>query len=360
MEIMKTLNYISLCILLVLSGCITDIDFEVPGTVQNAIVIQAKVIKGNPSVVDVQVVNAFDFTGQSPTISVAEAVLENITSGQRLSLPTTNFNARGAMIFDGDPDMSINFTDEYTLTVRSASGGVFTSSPERLFDVPSADSLTYEIVEIETETIKGVKTFDDVLQYKINTSTVNSQNELTRLRWSFSHIYSMTDEPPRFRNTPPKVCYISDNLGAATEVNYNPEELGVSSLSNFDLIQTAITANYTEGSYFQAIQQSLSLGAYEYFREIQELISREGGVFDPPAGQIRTNFQRSEDTASDVFGYFYLASQDTVRVFIEPEDIGVGLPRVCDSTGPNGRALDICNNCLSANNSTTVKPSWWQ
>lgn len=346
--------------LLVASGCITDIDFEVPGTVQDAIVIQGKVIKGDPSIVDIQVVNAFDFTGQSPTIFVSEAILENITLGQSISLPTTDFNARGALIPEGDPNMSINFTDEYSLTVRSAKGDVFVSTPERLFAVPFADSLSYDITRIETETIKGVKTFDDVLQYKLYTPTVNSENELTRLRWSFSHIYSMVDQPPRFRNTPPKTCYITDNLGAAAEVNYDPIELGVSTLNGFDLIQATITANYSEGSYFEAVQQSLSLGAFEYFNEIQELITRDGGVFDPPAGQIRTNFQRQDDTSTDVFGYFYLTVQDTVRIFVEPEDIGVSLPKVCDATGPNGRALDICNDCLSARNSTAIKPSWWQ
>ena len=100
--------------------------------------------------------------------------------------------------------------------------------------------------------------------------------------------------------------------------------------------------------------------AFKHINEIQELITRDGGVFDPPAGQIRTNFQRQDDTSTDVFGYFYLTVQDTVRIFVEPEDIGVSLPKVCDATGPNGRALDICNDCLSARNSTAIKPAWWQ
>ncbi len=360
MEIMREIKYLGLFTFLILSSCISDIDFDVPGTVQDAIVIQAKVIKGDPSIVDVQVVNAFDFTGQSPTIRVSEAILENITSGQSISLEVTDFNARGAAISEGDPDMSINFTDEYSLTVKSANGHVFTSTPERLYQVPAPDSLTYSKDRIETVTTKGLKSFDDVINYKIHTPTRNMLGELSRLRWSFSHVYSVTDSPINNR-TDPKICYVTDRLGAAAEINYDANILGTDKISNFDLIQPGLTKTYAEGSYFEVIQQSLSEGAYEYFNEIQELITRSGGVFDPPAGQIKTNFERMSDSSTDVFGYFYMTAQDTIRVFVDPSGLGP-LSAICPpvSNRPTACPLAICCDCLDAKNSTTTKPVWWQ
>jgi len=126
-------------------------------------------------------------------------------------------------------------------------------------------------------------------------------------------------------------------------------------LEDFVLTEVAISKNYTEGSYFQVVQQSLSAGALEYFSEVDMLISREGGIFDPPAGQILTNFERSSTSASEVFGYFYLTETDTIRVFVNPDNLNVGAT-VCEC---KRGFFDICDDCPNSLSGTVIKPDWW-
>lgn len=348
------------------SSCISDIEFEVPGTVQNAVAIQAKVVKGTPNIINVEVQNAVDFTGLSAAIRVRDVILTNLSSGQRIEIPNNGSNSYLLEIEEDSPEMSINYNDEYSLQVTTFDGAILETTGEKLLAVPKPESLSFELVEVEDGAPRGARDITEGLRFYLNTPTRNQFGALTSMRWSFEHTYIATDFPLN-PNIERKACFISENLGATTEVSYNPKILGEERLNQFELFDQNITPAHGEGNYFTAIQHSLSDGAFEYFNQINDLISRDGSIFDPPAGIIETNFKNTSEVEQQVFGYFYLTEIDTVRVFINPDAVGNPRPFCTpippsDSDTPNVPDLSIrqiCADCLDVNRSTLNKPSWW-
>jgi len=341
------------------SACISDIDFDVPGRVQNAVAIQAKIVKGTPNVVFVEVQNAVDFTGLSAAIRARDVFLTNISSGQRIEIPNNGSNSYELELPDGNPDLSINYDDEYSLQVTTFDGAVFESSPERLVPVPEPESISFEYVELVGEARLGITDITEALRFYINTPTRNQFNDLTSMRWQFEHTFKATDSPPN-PNLMGKTCFITENLGAISEVNYNPSILGEEQLTRFELIDVTITSAHAEGNYFTAIQHSLSDEAFTYFNQINELLSRDGSIFDAPAGIIETNFTNISDVEQQVFGYFYMTELDTIRVFVDPE-LALNPARACPPPPTPGRptTIEICFDCLDVDRSTITQPSWW-
>ena len=68
---------------LLLTTCRETIDFETPNTIKNAIFIDGKITKGNPSTVLVKIGQVFDFA-TNPSLLLAESVQIIDESGQAL------------------------------------------------------------------------------------------------------------------------------------------------------------------------------------------------------------------------------------------------------------------------------------
>jgi len=112
---------------------------------------------------------------------------------------------------------------------------------------------------------------------------------------------------------------------------------------------------FSEGYYATIYQQSISDAAFEYWSRTNQLINRNGSIFEAPSGKISTNLYNVDNAKDEVFGFFFATESNFRRIYISPEK--AGYPRShCPPIG--GHSL-LCDNCLCWPNSTAIKPDWW-
>ncbi len=360
---MRKYIYLTFITALVLVGCIDEIDFESPRNIQDAISIQAKLTHGpQASLLEVEVIRVFDFTGVPQNINVREVRLINLSSEQFLIADGAGVNKYTIDIPDSSPEMNINYEDEYAVRVEALNGDIFESAPEKLIPSPGPLTVDHSIVQQREVDLFGDFVFVDRLQYDVSGSTVNPMTtDLTRMRWTFEQAYQLTDEPES-ASIPSKTCYAIRNQGANIESVKDPNERGESMLTREPVIDVVISDVYSEGNYLLIYQQTLSETAFEYFDQIRQVINLEGSLFDAPAGKITTNFKSTNDGNNEVFGFFYMTEIDTLRHFVSPDFLGNPTrrcPPVFSSPPPRPCFIESCCDCLLEENSTTEKPVWW-
>jgi hypothetical protein len=346
-------------VLTLLGACISDLDYESSGEVQDAISIQAKLVKGNPSIISVEVKRVFDFTGVTTNIKVQSVTLFD-EDDNYLDIPNTGIAEYELVIPENDPDFSVDYLRNYNLEVVTLDGKRFRSSPEPLIPVAKADGLDLTLINVqEPNALNELEPVPHV-EISVNTPvTFSPDGSRSRFRWSFQETYRLTDAPED-NMIEPKTCYLTQSLGSTEEASYDPNERGEDYISSLPLFQRRVSDVHSEGNYMTVVQHSLSEPAYQYFDQIGQLLERSGSLFSTPAGRIVTNFSNTENPDDEVFGYFYATEIDTIRVYIAPDAVGSPPPR-CPPTFETMRAcpLEECCDCLDVDNSTTIKPSWW-
>lgn len=351
-----------LLLLLVATACLEEIDLEVPADLENAIVIEGTLIKGNPSVVEVKTSRLFTFSAASRTrVNLLSLTLYD-TEGNSIDIPERNI---GDYRLELGPEAAVQIEEGKGYYIRAATfdGRVIESAPDSILPVPEATSLQ---VNDATRPIDfGNGGIQDVpfFEFRINTPlVVPGQQQGSRLLWRSERSYRQTDSP--LDGVMPKTCYITQT----TEVDNIP--LADATLTNTDMVenlQVYATAKETfffaEGYYLTVYQQSLTEAAFEYWRQVKELINRTGSLFEPPAGQLFSNLKNIEDPTDDsVIGIFYATQQDTIRVYVSPERAG-NVRTLCPPQGPSPPRpcpLEACCDCLTVQGSEAEQPDFWE
>ncbi|RLD21530.1 MAG: hypothetical protein DRI69_03810 [Bacteroidetes bacterium] len=343
------LNFIGIVLAGALVGtlsCLDVIHFPAPAGVEEALVFQGTILKGNPSVVRVQVNQLFDFTAASLLpVCVKVMELEDV-EGNTVRLPEVRKGLYEMEFQTGSQSVEIVFGNSYRLHTITHDGREYMTSFEPLHDVPKPDSIVLDTIEIDVINSLGELAKKKKFLFSINTPIiVLGQAEKSYLKWDIERTYKLTDSRQ-------KVCYITEYVvGTALKV-LNGSAVSMDHIEEFPLHQSSIIFPYAEGLYMSIYQQSLSAGAYEYWDQIVQLVVRTGNMFEPRVGTVVTNFRNVNDPNEQVFGYFYATTADTIRIYISPEDANFPKP-FCPIES------DICANCLSTPRSTLTKPDYW-
>ena len=342
-------------------SCLDPIDLEVPAKERETLVIQAKLSKGEPSVVEAVINRLFDFTASSRMPVTVRSVELIDDEGNKVELEATSTIDYIAVITDNDPRMSIDYGRSYQIRVATFDNRVFISDLEPLLPTPVPDRLTFTR---GTTLNDSTLIEEDIVRVFVSTGL---RPELTpdtksRLRWEVEIAYEADDAP--LDGTEPKTCWIT-TLAELTDIKtVDGEELADESINDFLIAEIPIGPNFAKGVYINVYQESLTESALVYWKQVGQLVERSGNMFESPVGKLTTNFANANDgVADEIFGYFYATDQEVVRVYIDPSDVGNPTP-TCPWTGEvaPGRGCtipQICCDCAVLPNSTTVKPSYW-
>lgn len=351
--------------LFLITGCLEQIDLKVDPEFQDNIVIQGSLIQGTPSVVNVRVTKLFDFTSNGREAVTVRYVRLSDSEGNEVELEL------GGEVGDyqltipaNDPRMTIAAGNEYQIEVATFDGRVFQSEPETLIPVPAAQELTARRTTVESIRDDGTIDEDEFIEFLITTPTDNGVEEPTFLRWVTERTFRTTDEGLTEPPSDPKTCYVTES----TLVNNVPSASGqrfAGQINDLAILQERLDARFAEGYYISVFQQSLTRGAFNYWSGVGQLINREGTIFEPPVGKLVSNMQNIENPEDEVFGYFYAAQQDTIRLYVSPEFAdtpSVRCPVIFQTVDPNFdycESVPLCCNCLSADRSQLERPEFW-
>ena len=344
-------------------SCLDQIDLPAPPGVEDALVIQGSIIKSTPSVIFVLVSELFDFTSNTlkpVNVRLVEVMDEN---GVILKIPEAGLGRYRIEIPDGSPDFSVEFGKSYQLHVVTRDGREYFTNYEPLYELPVPDSLSMEVFEATVVAADGSLSTKDKVRVQVYTSTdIPGMEDRARLKWDVERTYRVTDSPPGLFD-PIKVCYLTENVVGANLQVVDGNDRTTDRVDEFTVYESTITSAFGEGMYVNVYQQSISAGAFEYWRQVKLLIERSGNMFEPPAGRISTNLTNPNDPDDDIFGYFYCYTQDTIRLYIDPEDV-MSPPPSCPPPGgvlneAGDCAVAVCCDCLSHLRSTLAKPEYW-
>jgi len=350
MKFRKLFVAVSFSILFV--SCVDEINFEVPNDFSDSIVIQGRVVKGDPSFIEVDVSRLFDFSPESrQSLSVDEVIIMD-EAGNQMEL-TTLIPGSYVQILDEASPIQAEVGKSYSIRVRTFDGRTFESSPDMMMPNQAPDRLNLSMV---TERV-------------INNA--GSEEEEPR----FTDAGFISNDPADLAllvfPVMGTVCYLTEKANTEDIFVLGTEDLSTRQFRDVELSKLPITAQLVEGYYFEVRQFSLSSDAIQYWNAIDILSEREGSVFDRPVGQVPTNLTGS-NPSDNIFGYFFATEEQIIRTRVD-ESFSEGLQRTCYIVGGGSETINLCFNapngtctcapccdCLASENSTTERPSFWE
>ena len=131
--------------------CIDAIDFAQPATIQNAISIQGKLTKGNPSRVEVQISEVFNFSGVPRLIDALSVALID-DSGNEVALAS---KIQGVYNLDlaANLPVKVAYGTGYQIRVVLNNGEIYESVFDTLYPVTTPTELSVlKTQEVKTNT----------------------------------------------------------------------------------------------------------------------------------------------------------------------------------------------------------------
>lgn len=361
MMIFKYTIRISLLLGLLAMSCVDPIDFQVPAGLSDSIVIQGRVVKGDPSFVEVDVSRLFDFSVESRRpVSVKTVVLTDDNSNEMIletRVPGSYFQ-----VLNESTPIQAEVGKGYKLRVETLDNRIFESTIDIMPTNRKPKDLKLAIAPVRAVDNLGNTTEVNKIKLSLDTE-VNIETD-GGVYWEISNTYKVTDQGISDPENVIKTCYVEDNVNVNEIYVLDPTQLRDGNISDYELTFASIDRRYGEGLYFIVKQYSLSQGAFRYWNGINILSERSGNIFDGPAGEIESNFTNINDPESVAFGYFFATQEEIIRQRADlPELEGVAnicpSEKACFAPGGDSCICGLCCDCLLDPNSTTVKPSYW-
>jgi len=343
-------------IVLNLCACVDEIELSAPDQPDSGILVQGRFLNGNPGIVTANVFELYTLSNNLPRAIAGATVVLGDDEGHEVEL-LSNYDGNYYLALDPhNPDFPIQTGRKYQLSVTMPNGQIYQSAWEVLLPVPPIDSVHVEWIEREELDNMGRLVSVPYTRFGVSTDlTTPGSSEPGRFRWEFDAAYRITDDLL-------KTCYTVRRLLNDNVFVLNSALLAQNNLLGYPLAETTVDYRFAEGFYIIVYQQSISENAYGYFDELRQLLSRKGTLFDPPAGAIRTNISNITNPDALVYGFFYVAEQDTARLYISPDMAGNPHKRCPIPPSLSGQKgpPNSCDDCLlEAGEASLQKPIWW-
>ena len=344
----------------VIASCIDRIDFDVPAGTSDSVVVEGRVVKGDPSYVEISVSRLFDFSADSRRPITLKKVTLFDTEGNEMELET-KVAGYYRLNLDNSTPIKAEIGTGYKMRMELLDNRVFESEIEMLETVPDPIQLnvgiSQDIITSESGTITNV----DRLALTIDTNIDRESG--AGMFWEVFNIFKITDSPID-EGIEMKTCYLTQLANVNDIYVLDPTLVARDVVQDFPLRRSQIDFRFSEGLYYEVHQYSLSPGAFKYWNAIDILSEREGNMFDGPVGVVPTNLVNIDDPEDSVFGYFFASEEKVVRIKVPQELVGNPDPH-CPPSGParaegGGACLwGICCDCIADPTATLEKPDFW-
>ncbi len=243
----------------------------------------------------------------------------------------------------------------YFVDIVLPDGKHYQSTPAELRSSSKIDNISYDVNEETFRDNAGELVTENIISAKIATDFSDAAVP-PFLRWRVSGQYQVQENFPMALN--PKRCYVSVNLDINDIRIFDATQVNGNELFEQVIAEAAYDFRFGEQFCFHVSQFSISEEEYNYWRNIKEIIDIDGSLFDPPPGTVVGNIRNVDDPDDVAVGYFSVASIFFRRYFVNRDETRVSVRSKCE--GFFLRVPFACDDCLLLNNSTTVKPDYWE
>lgn len=321
--------YFFIAFLLGISACIEPYEPEV-GAYDSTLVVDG-ILTDGATPFKIQLSRSFPYADDiSPAISAAQVFIET-EQGDKISLTETTPG-----VYENDPNI---FKGEggksYRLLITTPEGNQFESDWQQLKTSPSFDlAVAYqEQMNSNNESIFGAQ---------INLSTADGGNNTRFYRWEFEETYEyLLSDPPRISaklrnnrideivNIPPDdfegfTCWKtegSNNILIATTADLTQDVIQNFPLHYIDGSTSRLYRRYS----ILVKQYALSEDYFDYIKKVEAVNETTGSLFDPIPSEFFGNITSSDGQDLPVLGYFTAAGISENRIFINRDELPVGL-----------------------------------
>lgn len=351
---MKRIFYslFSLCLTFGFFACIDEIGLNVD-TEQRSIVIDGFV---TDSLVDFQLKIA-----ESSVIGVGNDNILDPVSGATVQLLDTDGGVYPYTELADEPGTYEIYTfkalrgKSYFIDIILSDGRHYQSIPQTLRSQSSIENISYEVGEETFRNNAGELITENIISAKIATNF--SEAEVPPfLRWRVSGQYQVQENYPMALN--PRRCYVGVNLDLNDIRILDASQINGGALFEQVIAQTPYDFRFGEQFCFHVSQFSISEEEFNYWNNIKEVIDIDGSLFDPPPGTVIGNIRNVDDPNDVAVGYFSVASVFFKRYFVNRDETGFSVRSKCE--GFFLRVPFACDDCLLLNNSTLIKPPYWE
>ena len=351
-----------LFLLLSMTACIEETNLDTPDKEKGAIVIQGKLSIAEKGYAEAYISRTFAFSGATtgPIDVLKASVSISDDEGNSIQLEGGLLDGYYRASFDlGTTPLKTAPGTKYRIQIKTIDNKSYQSSFEEMPELPVPDSLRVEKENKEIIKPSGLPYSIDVLKVFINTP-LRAGGKKRRIVWTIGSTFKLTDTPSLCNwypnETPaPKTCYVDAYVFTYKNLFFDGSAVSIDELKDYPLFERSPSIQFAEGLYFNVIQQSLNKDAFEYLKNSQELLERTGSMFDQLPGLLHSNMVNIDDEKEAVYGFFYPTMEDTIRVYVSPELAGNP-----DAICPQSYSDKRCCDCLTAPNSSTRKPPFWE
>lgn len=311
-------------------------------------------------------IDGFITTNDPPyTIRIRESA-QYVAGGDGAQQPISNATVR---VIDGDGNV-LNFQEDapgfylstdlsyrgqigQTYTLEAEINGALYRSEAELMPTPlPVDSVKFTVEKEEYLNNNNVIQEREVVKVYANT-TLSDQAQY--LKWNVLGEYQFVEVTSQ-SNLSADICYIREQINFDNISIFDGSEYKNQPLYNQEVVTKNIDYRFAYRYCFHVYQTSISERAYEFWEGVKNEITRTGNIFEIPPAKIKSNIYNVNDETEEVLGLFSAYSSDTLRVFVPFGDVGAPRP-FCQPFPPPPAE---CFNCLLKENSTNIKPDYWQ
>ncbi len=243
----------------------------------------------------------------------------------------------------------------YHTEIILADGTTIQSTPAQLNASPPIKEITSKIEDISFTDVGG----NAVAQSNVTLSATTEfpANEELFLRWRALGVYEFHEAYPMAIST--KVCYVQNNVDLNNLKIFDTRTIDGNTIEEEPFVTTKLDYRFAFQYAFLVRQYAMTEAEYKYWETVNDVISIDGSLFDPPPGTVRGNLRNINDPNEEIVGYFSVSGISTKRFFANPQSLNQVFiePRCFES--PFRPTFPECMDCTTILNSNLDKPDYW-